>query len=172
MHTNDDGFETLSDSGSPPERKKKAGPTLKARAVGYLSRREHSRRELQRKLAPHAESPEQLERLLDELERENWLSNERFAQSLVHRRAPRQGAGLILQELKQHGLGVAAIAELGQQLQGTEQERAQAVWEKKFAALPIDAKDYARQFRFLASRGFTTECVRRILGSIPYQSDF
>ncbi|MGB3288901.1 MAG: recombination regulator RecX [Burkholderiaceae bacterium] len=169
MHS-DDGFETLSDSPSPPEPGKKAGPSLKARAIGYLSRREHSRRELQRKLAPHAESSEQLEQLLDDLQRENWLSDERFAQSLVHRRALRQGTGLIVQELKRHGLADAAVADLAQQLHDTEQERAQAVWEKKFAALPTDAKDYARQFRFLASRGFSTECVRRILGSIPHAS--
>ncbi|HLT27498.1 MAG TPA: recombination regulator RecX, partial [Zeimonas sp.] len=42
-------------------------PTLKARALRALARREHSRVELERKLAPHAESSEQLEALLDRL---------------------------------------------------------------------------------------------------------
>ncbi|MEK7696353.1 MAG: recombination regulator RecX, partial [Pseudomonadota bacterium] len=79
--------------------------SLKARAVGYLSRREHSRAELARKLAPHAESAEEVEALLDVLERDNWLSNERFVDSLVHRRASRYGAARVLQEDKTHQLG-------------------------------------------------------------------
>ena len=74
--------------GGKPERK---GPSLKMRAVGYLSRREHARAELARKLAPHAEDPAEIEAVLDALEKEGWLSTERFAQSLVHRRASRQG---------------------------------------------------------------------------------
>ena len=65
--------------------------SLKARALGYLSRREHSRAELRRKLAPHAESADEVEALLDWLEGENWLSNTRFAESVVHRRASRYG---------------------------------------------------------------------------------
>src|SRR3546814_2337183 len=59
--------------------------SLKARAVGFLSRREHSRLELERKLAPYAADAAELERVLDQLEREQWLSNQRFAQALVNR---------------------------------------------------------------------------------------
>lgn len=149
-------------------RSSRAGPSLKARAIGYLSRREHSRAELQRKLLSHVDVPELVDALLDELERENWLSNQRFAQSLVNRRAGRQGTQRIVQELRQHGLSDDTVGRIGDQLRQTERQRAQAVWQKKFGQLPVDTKDYARQFRFLASRGFSPEVVRRILGDIPY----
>ncbi|NYT85821.1 recombination regulator RecX [Pollutimonas harenae] len=171
MPSNDDDFETLSPDNAKAGAPKKAGPSLKARAIGYLSRREHSRRELSRKLAPFTDDPHEIESLLNQLERENWLSNERFAQSLLNRRASRQGASRILSELRQHGVDDTAIASMGQQLQDTEFERARAVWERKFGQPPKNAKDYARQYRFLASRGFAAECLRRILGDIPYGSD-
>jgi regulatory protein len=143
------------------------GPSLKARAIGFLSRREHSRFELQRKLAPYAEDPGEIDTLLADLERENWLSNERFAQSLVNRRAPLRGSSRIVQELRQHGLEDEQISALSQELKSTEFERARQVWEKKFAEPPNDSKEYARQFRFLASRGFSPDCLRRILGELP-----
>jgi regulatory protein len=164
MHLEGDDFETLAPAGSEEGPRKKKGPSLKARAIAILSRRENSRVELERKLTPHADDPTQLQQVLNDLERENWLSNERFAQNLVHRRAPRQGTARIVQELRQHGLADDAIAALSQGLRGTEVERARAVWQKKFGQPPTDAKDYARQFRFLASRGFSAECLRRILG--------
>ncbi|NYT57511.1 recombination regulator RecX [Alcaligenaceae bacterium] len=170
MSSNDD-FETMSPAGDITGVPKKTGPTLKARAIGYLSRREHSRQELGRKLAPYAQDANEIEPLLDQLEGENWLSNERFAHSLLNRRASRQGASRILNELRQHGVNDAAIAEAGRQLHTTELERARAVWEKKFGQLPSNAKEYARQYRFLASRGFAAESLRRILGNIPYDAD-
>ena len=171
MPSNDDDFETLSPGSDKAGASKKTGPSLKARAIAYLSRREHSRHELGRKLAPFAEGSQEIESLLDQLERENWLSNERFAQSLLNRRASRQGTSRILNELRQHGVDDSAIASMGQQLQDTELERARAVWEKKFGQLPSNAKDYARQYRFLASQGFAAESLRRILGDIPYGAD-
>src|SRR5690606_42082135 len=61
----------------------------------------YSRYELARKLSPYADDPGDIEPLLNDLEREGWLSNERFAQSLLNRRAPRQGASRILNELRQ-----------------------------------------------------------------------
>lgn len=145
---------------------KRQGPSLKARAVGMLSRREHSRVELARKLAPHAdpEQPAQLEQVLNELERDNWLSNERFAHNLVHRRASKKGASLVLQELRQHGLSDDQLTDIRHTLQSTEVQRATEVWQKKFGHPPADAKEYARQFRFLASRGFSAQCLRQILG--------
>lgn len=159
---------TSSQPSRQASRSSRAGPSLKARAIGYLSRREHSRVELQRKLLPYAEEPALLEVLLNDLERENWLSNQRFAQSLVNRRAERHGAQRIVQELRQHGLSDDAVSHIGEHLRQTEFVRAQAVWNKKFDQLPADAKEYARQFRFLGSRGFAPEAIRRILGDIPY----
>src|SRR5690606_2798808 len=82
----------------------RAGPSLKARAVAMLSRREHSRHELKHKLAVYAKESDDIDSLLDGLARENWQSDERFAQSLVNRRADRKGTQLILNELRQHGL--------------------------------------------------------------------
>lgn len=157
-----DDFETLS-----PEPRKPSGPSPKARAIGYLSRREHSRRELGRKLAGHVPDAESLEQLLDELERENWLSDERFVQSLINRRAARQGAARIVQELRQHGVADVYIAQAEEQLQGSETQRARDVWEKKFGSAPADAKDYAKQYRFMMSRGFSSDRIRRLLGDLP-----
>jgi regulatory protein len=170
MSSTDDDFETLADESAPAKRAGRLGPSLKARAIAILSRRENSRLELERKLAPHAADALQLQQLLDELERENWLSNERYALSLVNRRASRQGSRRIVQELRQHGLGDEIITRIDEDLRGTELERAREVWVKKFGVAPADAKDYARQFRFLASRGFSAECLRRILGDLSDHS--
>ena len=157
----DEGARTSEDKPRTPPK----GPSLKMRAVGYLSRREHARNELARKLAPHAEDPDEVERVLDALEKEGWLSTERFAQSLVHRRASRQGAARIVQELRQHGVDDAQVSELREQLRATEYERALEVWQKRFGARPEDRAAYAKQARFLASRGFAHDVSRRILGA-------
>lgn len=140
------------------------GPSLKMRAVGYLSRREHAREELARKLAAYAQDAAEVESVLDTLEKEGWLSTERFAQSLVHRRASRQGAARIVQELRQHGVDDSQVAELRDQLRATEYDRALEVWKKRFSAKPEDRTAYAKQARFLASRGFAHDVIRRILG--------
>lgn len=157
----DEGARTSEDKPRTPPK----GPSLKMRAVGYLSRREHARDELARKLAPHAEDPDEVERVLDALEKEGWLSTERFAQSLVHRRASRQGAARIVQELRQHGVDDAQVSELREQLRATEYERALEVWQKRFGARPEGRAAYAKQARFLASRGFAHDVIRRILGA-------
>ncbi|AGW88920.1 recombination regulator RecX [Cupriavidus sp. DF5525] len=137
--------------------------SLKARAVGYLSRREHSRTELARKLAPHAESPEQLEQLLDALERENWLSNQRFADSLVHRRGARYGTARVMQEAKTHKLGSEQLGELQDRLRATEAERAREVWRKRFGSPPATPEERAKQVRFMVARGFSRSVVGKII---------
>ncbi|SIT27132.1 recombination regulator RecX [Achromobacter sp. MFA1 R4] len=157
--------ESDGDDATPADgRPARKGPSLKMRAVGYLSRREHAREELARKLAPHAEDPDEVATVLDALEKEGWLSTERFAQSLVHRRASRQGAARIVQELRQHGVDDNQVAELRDQLRATEYDRALEVWKKRFGAKPDDRAAYAKQARFLASRGFAHDVIRRILG--------
>ena len=137
--------------------------SLKARALGYLSRREHSRIELRRKLAPHAASAEEVDALLDWLEGENWLSNTRFAESMVHRRAGRYGTARLMQELKAHQLGAETLGEVKAQLQSTEAARAKALWEKRFGHPPADLAERAKQVRYMMARGFSRAVVSRII---------
>lgn len=139
--------------------------SLKARAIDYLARREHSRAELARKLAPHAQSPAELDEVLNIVEQKGFLSNERFAAGLVHRKAGRLGTARILYELRQHGIEPDGLGALHEELRATELERARAVWEKRFASTgtPTDEKERARQMRFLAGRGFSHEVIRKVL---------
>jgi regulatory protein len=139
------------------------GPSLKARAVAYLSRREHSRLELQRKLSAYSDDPAEIEAVLDDLQRTHWQSDQRYAQAYAHRAAGRQGAQRILGTLRQQGVAEEQLADLQDTLRETEQERALAVWQRKFSAPPPDAREYARQYRFLAGRGFSGDVIRRVL---------
>lgn len=132
-----------------------------------LARREHSRLELRRKLAPHAESAEQLDALLDELEAQRWLSNERFAEQLINGRGARFGLQRIRQELTQHRVDADTVAPLLDTLKQTERQRALEVWNKKFGSLPQDLAERGRQQRFLLQRGFSGDAVAWVLKGAP-----
>jgi len=134
--------------------------SLKARALRYLSAREHSRLELGRKLARYAEEGDDVEALLDFLEKNNWLSQERFAESLIHRKAARYGNSRVVAELQSHGVGGEALAELKANLAESETARAREVWRRKFGTVAQDAAERARQMRFLLQRGFSPRAVR------------
>lgn len=149
----------------------KPEPSLKGRALRLLAAREHSRAELERKLAPHAQDPDELRCTLDDLQTKGFLNEARAVQSVLHRRAPRLGALRVKAELLQRGLHEALVGEAMDELAGTEAARAQAVWRKKFGAAPADATERARQMRFLAARGFAAELVRRTVPGIGAEPD-
>jgi len=138
-------------------------PSLKGRALRLLSGREHSRAELQRKLAQHETEPGELDRALDELQAKGFINEQRVVESVVNRRAPRLGAARVRQELQAKGLDPQAVAEAVASLQDSEELRAREVWRKKFGAPPVDANERARQMRFLLTRGFSSEVVRRVV---------
>ena len=137
--------------------------SLKGRALKLLAAREHSRPELERKLAPHEEAPGELAQALDELQAKGFISEQRVVESVLHRRASRLGASRVKQELQAKGVGAEAVAEAVDQLRATEVERARAVWRKKFGEPATDAAGRAKQMRFLASRGFGAEAIRRVV---------
>ena len=151
-------------------------PSLKGRALRLLSQREHSRAELERKLARHEEEPGTLARALDELAAKDFISEPRVVASVLNQRAARSGALRVRQELQAKGLdaelvaqamGIApeAIAEAVASLQDTEVERATALWRRRFDAAPTDAKERAKQTRFLLARGFSGAVVAKVLRS-------
>jgi len=137
--------------------------SLKARALKYLSSREHSRLELARKLTPYAQEGDDIEALLDWLEQSRFLCAERFSESLVNRRAARYGNNRILSELHSHGIDADALSELKQDLKSGEATRAAQVLRRKFAEPAADAETRARQQRFLAQRGFSHDSIRQAM---------
>ena len=142
--------------------------TLKGRALRLLSAREHSRVELERRLAAFEQAPGELARALDELQAKGFINEQRVVESVIHRRAARVGAARIRQELQGKGLDPEAVQQAVAGLQGSELARAREVWRKKFGrqlelAPPADAAERSRQMRFLAARGFSAEVVRRVV---------
>ena len=145
--------------------RRKRGPSLslKTRAMGYLARREHSRLELEKKLAPHAQSSEELDNVLDALEQRGFLSAARMVEQLVHIRQSKFGSRRIVHELREKGIPENLIAAALPNMRETEQDRAREVWRKRFNAKPADAKELGRQMRFLMRRGFATDVIHQVL---------
>lgn len=137
--------------------------TLRERALACLSRREYSRLELKRKLAPHVEDEHEVESLLDDFAAHGWLSEARFTEQIVHARRGKYGAQRIVQELKEKGVSADAVAAILPELRESELETARAVWMKKFGALPQDARERGKQMRFLMSRGFGSGIIGKVL---------
>lgn len=146
--------------------------SVKGRALRYLSQREHSRLELERKLArvvadtPEATAQKQIATALDELSASGLLSEARVAESVLAAQARRFGTRRLRQTLQAKGLSPELVASTLQQARGTELERALEVWRKRYGQAPAaaaDSAERARQARFLAGRGFDGDVIRRVL---------
>lgn len=137
--------------------------SLKGRALRLLSQREHSRAELIKKLAPHVQEDEDLAAVLDDLQAKDFINETRVLESVVYRRAARLGGARIRQELQAKGLPNEAIQEAVAQLQASELDRARGVWARKFSQPPQSPQENTKQTRFLLTRGFSGDVVRRVL---------
>lgn len=146
--------------------------SLTGRALKYLSQREHSRLELERKLAPHVEEGEDLAAVLDALEAKGFISPERVAQSVIYRRGSKLGTARVLHELRSKGLDEDTVRAAAEQLRDTEHARAWEVWQRKFGAVAATPQERMKQMRFLASRGFGGDVVNKVLrGQAPEAID-
>jgi regulatory protein len=134
------------------------------RALRYLSRREHSRQELRKKLLPYAESDVELDELMTKLEAQSWLSDERFAESLIRRKSERYGSLKIVDELKHQGIEGDSLLEIKERLKITDAMRAWELWQRKFdSVVTKDPKEKSKQMRYLVSKGFPLGVVIKII---------
>ena len=137
----------------------KEGKSLKARALDLLARREYSRLELKRRLAPHAESEDEIDSLLAELSDRQWQSDERYAEAFIHSKSRSRGRLRLQQELAAKGVDESLVrANLPDR--DTELANALAVLHKKFAAPPQDFQEKQKQIRFMLYRGFEMDIVQ------------
>lgn len=145
------------------------GLCLKGRALRYLAQREHSRAELERKLARFVDegadevsAREQIAEALDDLAAKGFLSDQRAADAVLNQGA-RFGSRRLKQTMQAKGLAPALVASTLQQARATELERAREVWRRRFGAPAEDAAGRAKQMRFLAGRGFDGDVIRRVV---------
>ena len=140
-----------------------AGIDLREKALRLLALREHSRSELAHKLAAHA-TGDDVATLLDRLVELDLLSDSRFAHAYVRSHAARFGVQRLRHELARRGVAEALMDEAIEAETGADElARAQAIWKRKYTSAPPDMKEWARQARFLQSRGFSSEVIRTLL---------
>ena len=136
---------------------------LRLKAITMLARRDHSRIELQQKLTRLGGAAADIESVLDRLQAENLLSDRRFAEGVVRVRGARYGSSRVAQDLRARGVTGELAADLVGGLKASEAERAQVIWKRKFGDAPADARERARQMRFLQARGFAAEVIRKVV---------
>lgn len=140
---------------------------LRQAALKRLARREHSRFELEQKLAKLG-SEEEIAAVLDTLEQTGLLSDQRTAAAYLSSHAARFGTMKLKHTLRAKGIADelidASLAEaaLGDTL-ASEEARALEIWRRKYKEVPVDAREWAKQARFLQSRGFSSDAIRRVL---------
>ena len=141
-------------------------PSLRVRALRHLARREYTRQELDRLLAPHAESEDEVTQILDDFSQRGWLSETRAAEQMVHARRGRYGPARIRRDLEAKGVPAELVSSTMATLKEGELENALAVWRRKFREPATNAADRAKQARFLMGRGFSSEVITKLLRSI------
>ena len=98
------------------------------------------------------------------MEKQSWLSDERYAEGLARRKSDRYGSLKIVDELKQQSVNAHTISKIKEELKQSDLERAWALWDRKFSAVvAIEPKERAKQMRYLVSKGFPLDVVSKVV---------
>jgi regulatory protein len=152
---------------------------LRQRALEYLGKREYSYAELGQKLKSYAlkdgleedesfdesSANEQVTEILEDFKKRGWLSDARFTEQIVHARSHKFGASKIANELREKGVSSELIEAAVEQVKENELENAKNIWRKKFKTIPVSRDEWARQARFLQSRGFGFDVIKKVLNT-------
>lgn len=137
--------------------------SLRQRALEYLGKREYSYTELGQKLKAYAEEGDDVAALLEDFKQRGWISDARFTEQIVHARQAKFGSARIAHELREKGVADHLIQDAIEQVKDHELDNATEVWRKKFKASPKSREEWAKQARFLQSRGFGFDLIKKVL---------
>ncbi len=142
---------------------------IRSAAICLLAMREHSEKELIEKLERKFGHADSIMQAVKSLSEQGLQSDERFAEAFLRMRQ-RQGKGsvLIKMELRERGIATDLIARLIDESDCAWLDLARHARLKRFEAAPKDARDRAKQFRFLQSRGFATRHIQSALNDASY----
>ncbi len=92
-----------------------------------------------------------------------WLSDKRFTEQIVHARQAKFGVAKITHELREKGVSQELIEAAVEQVKENELDNAKQIWRKKFKAIAVSREEWAKQARFLQSRGFGFDIIKKVL---------
>lgn len=165
---------TRPQSGQQPKQEKNR-QRLRNKALAYLARREHSQQELQQKLRAYLPLAEEdvevdleahhqmVEEVIADFKQRGWLSEERFTEQVVHARKQKFGSMRIAHELREKGIAEEVVAAAIVDVKADEFANACHIWRKKYKDAPQNREEWAKQARFLQSRGFGFEMIKKVL---------
>ena len=134
---------------------------IRLKIMDFLSRREHSSREILNKMSNRVESKEMLLDSIKELIEDGLLSDERFAESYFQSRKNRgYGPLRIRNELKQRGIGDQLFFTLSNEV-NWHKYALEALRKKINGDLPTEIKGVLKLKRFLNYRGFDFQDIDR-----------
>lgn len=140
---------------------------IRCAALNALARREYSYHELYKKLVYKFQHDDLVEIVLQQLVRDNLLSDERFVESFV---IAKQGRGYgpqrIIAELRQRQVSEALILQYVCLEDDVWQQSLYNSWSKHFKRLPKDHKEKAKQMRYLQYRGYSVECIKLLFNEL------
>jgi regulatory protein len=139
--------------------------SLRQRALEYLGKREYSTTELAQKLKAYADETDDIPALIADFKSRGWLSDARFAEQLVNARKTKFGSAKVANELREKGVADDLIAEAVTEIKENELENATEVWRKKFKQPASNRNEWAKQARFLQSRGFGFDTIKKVLST-------
>ena len=129
-----------------------------------LARREYGRAELAERLVMRGASRDEVAAVLDELERQGYLSDARYAHAVVAQKTGHYGRRAIVHALQEKRVAPEAAADALRALEGADElAQATALWQRRYGQPPRDERDKARQVRFLLARGYSTSIALKVL---------
>ena len=153
--------------------------SLRQRALDYLAKREYSYTELAQKLSKYVKKTgedsdtdfgaeanketDEITAILDDFKTRGWLSDKRFTEMLVHARKTKFGSARVANELREKGVADELISSAVAEIKLYELDNARNVWQKKYKASAETREEWAKQARFLQSRGFGFDVIKKVL---------
>jgi regulatory protein len=146
---------------------------LKKRALYYLGKREYSRLELHKKIKAFAQELEletqDIKAILNDLEGNNWLSDQRFTEQFILSKKNKYGVEKIRYELKVRGVADTIINTELVKIKTENYSLAKKIWAKKFDGAPKSLDERNKQIRFLQGRGIDIELIHQILSGKSFE---
>ncbi len=138
---------------------------IEADCLRLLTQREHSRKELFVKLSAKGYSAELIRYVIDECVNKNWQSDRRYAENYTRQRLQKGfGSVRIQYELNQRGVDTEQVSVLIDDLAEREMTILEQLYLKKYSAeCQLDAKEWAKRYRFLAQRGFSANSIHQLV---------